>query len=768
VDRFYNFVLKHPLWVVLITLITTLALALGGQKLEFKSDYRVYFDDDNAEFAAFESMQRIYTKSDNVALVVASDDSIFTHEHLAAIHWLTEQGWQTPYSTRVDSITNFQHTFADGDDLIVEDLLLETELLSDEKISTIRDVATNEPLLKTRLVSDDEKATIVNITVQLPGVDRTKEQPEVTDYIEQLALDFKERFPDLTLHLSGIIMMNDAFVKASDGDMHTLIPMMFLIVVVFVYLFLRSWAGTVATLLVIVTAILCTMGLVGWNGGYLTSPTAGVPIIIMTLAIADSVHILVTYFQERPLHTTKRLALLSSLRINGLPVFLTSLTTAIGFLSLNFSDSPPFRQLGNYVATGVVFAYLFSMAFLPALLMLLPHKVPKPRQQTGQWMQRLSHSLVRHAKRYFSGSLVVVVALCALIPLNTLDDRFVAYFGKELPFRQASDFMEEHMTGLASIEISVDTQTADGINDPDFLKTLEAFNQWAISQTGVKHINSVLDTLRRLNQNMHADDPAFYRLPEEREMVAQYLLLYEMSLPFGLDLNNQLNVDKSATRIILSLDNLTSTEQMGLEASINEWLDTNAPELKVTLASPSLMFSHIGQRNIISMLEGVFWAFVLISVIFGIAQQSLRYAFYSLLPNLLPASAAFGVWALIDGQVGLALSVVAGMTLGIVVDDTIHFLSKYRYARVDKSLKTTEAIHHTFQGVGQALWVTTCVLVAGFLVLAQSSFLINADLGLLTAITLVIALLVDFLFLPALLLLFDGNKASNSAQKVTS
>jgi predicted RND superfamily exporter protein len=566
----------------------------------------------------------------------------------------------------------------------------------------------------------------------------------------------------------GIIMMNNAFVTASDKDMHTLIPTMFAVVIVFVYLFLRSWAGTATTLLVIVTAIVSTMGSIGWSGGFLTSPTAAVPIIIMTLAIADSVHILVTYFQERPLHSSKRLALLSSLRMNGMPVFLTSLTTAIGFLSLNFSDSPPFRQLGNYVATGVVFAYLYSIAFLPALMMLLPHKVPAPRKQRDQWLRRLSHSMVKQPKAYFWGSLFIALFLCALMPLNTLNDRFVAYFGHDIPFRQASDFMEENMTGLSTIEISIDSKIANGINDPQLLQTLESFNQWAITLDGVKHINSILDTLRRLNQNMHADDPSFYRLPDEREMVAQYLLLYEMSLPYGLDLNNQLNVDKSSTRIILSLNNLTSTEQIQLEASINDWFKSNAKYLEVSLASPSLMFAHIGQRNIISMLEGIFWALILISLIFGIAQKSIRYALYSLLPNLLPASAAFGVWAIIDGQVGLALSVVAGMTLGIVVDDTIHFLSKYRYARVNKSLRTPEAIHQTFQGVGQALWITTCVLVAGFMVLAQSSFLINADLGLLTAITLVIALLVDFLFLPALLLLFDAKSTSKPSSKVTS
>ena len=155
------------------------------------------------------------------------------------------------------------------------------------------------------------------------------------------------------------------------------------------------------------------------------------------------------------------------------------------------------------------------------------------------------------------------------------------------------------------------------------------------------------------------------------------------------------------------------------------------------------------------MLIGISFALILISALLGVALRSVRYGLISLLPNLAPAAMGFGIWYFIDGQVGLALSVVAGMTLGIVVDDTVHFLSKYRHARIDKGKNAEEAVHYAFASVGRALWITTLVLVAGFLVLAQSSFKINADMGLLTAITILIALVVDFLFLPPLLMKLD-------------
>jgi predicted RND superfamily exporter protein len=267
---------------------------------------------------------------------------------------------------------------------------------------------------------------------------------------------------------------------------------------------------------------------------------------------------------------------------------------------------------------------------------------------------------------------------------------------------------------------------------------------------------------------MHSDDPAFYSLPSDRELSAQYLLLYEMSLPYGLDLNNQLNVDKSATRVIATFENLTSTQQIEIESRIYNWFAENAPQVEVEIASPNLMFAHIGQRNIKSMLLGTTVALILISLILGFALKSLKFGLISLIPNIAPAAMGFGVWYFIDGQIGLALSVVAGMTLGIIVDDTVHFLSKYLHARRDRNKDPKAAVEYAFASVGKALWITTFVLVAGFMVLAQSSFKLNADMGLLTAITILIALIVDFLFLPALLMKLDKNNLSTTEDNSNS
>jgi len=224
-----------------------------------------------------------------------------------------------------------------------------------------------------------------------------------------------------------------------------------------------------------------------------------------------------------------------------------------------------------------------------------------------------------------------------------------------------------------------------------------------------------------------------------------------------LDLNNQINIDKSATRLTVTIKNLSSNEVLALEERAQHWLKNNVPAAMQTVgSSPTVMFANIGMRNIHGMLIGAVMALVLISLTLIIALRSLKFGLISLVPNLVPTAMAFGLWGLFVGQVGLGLSVVAGLTIGIVVDDTVHYLSKYLRARREQGLAPPQAVRYAFRSVGLALWVTSVVLVAGFLTLSQSHFVLNSEMGIMTAVTIVLALTADFLFLPPLLMKLES------------
>ncbi|OTW22733.1 RND transporter [Vibrio parahaemolyticus] len=747
---------KYSLLVLLATIFLIIVATIGGKNLYFRGDYDIFFDGTNKQLLAFDEIQTTFAKTDNLAIVIAPEDGdIFTPQTLSLIQKITVDAWQVPYSSRVDSIANYQHTEAFDDDLLVEDLLYSEYELTPERISKVKSIALSEPVLKSALVSEKGDVTVVNITVQLPEMDKTAEVEEVVSSINAMIDRYQRAYPDVTFHKAGIIAMNHAFMTAAQDDSSTLVPTMLVVILVFLTIMLRSILSVIATLIVIIGSVMATMGIFGWAGMFLSTATVNVPTLIMTLAVADCVHVIATMRQSMKNGFTKAQSIERSIALNFVPILITSVTTAIGFLMMNMSDSPVLRDFGNLSALGVMVACFLSVTLLPALLKLLPiHVKMETSQDQKHVMDRLGDFVVSQRRALLPLSVAVIVVCASLIPLNKVNDESVEYFGQRNEFRQAADFMEERISGMTNISIAIKTNESQGIAAPDFLNTIGEFSSWLRDQPETDHVATLADVYKRLNKNMHGDEEAYYSLPQARELAAQYLLLYEMSLPYGLDLNNQINVDKSSIKMVLTVANLGSVELVDLENRIYQWFAEHAPQYQVVASSPSLMFAHIGETNMASMLSTLPITLVLISALLIFALRSVRLGLISLMPNIAPAVIGFGLWALISGEINLGLSVVVTLTLGIVVDDAVHFLSKYQRARREGQT-AEQAVRYAFHTVGRALWITTVVLVAGFSVLAMSSFRLNADMGQLSAIVIFIALVVDFLFLPTLLMLFD-------------
>ena len=686
-------------------------------------------------------------------VLTPKDGNVFTRETLAVVEKLTEKAWQIPYSIRVDSISNFQNTYAEGDDLVVGDLVSDAEQLTDQQLKKIKEIAVNEPLLAQRLISPKGHVTSISATIQLPGKDEVKEVPEVVKFARALAEEISVAAPNVDIRLSGMVLMNNAFSESAQGDMGSLVPLSFAIMFIVLLILLKSISTTIGTILVIFLSILTGMGLGGHIGFPLTPPSVSSTTIILTVAIANSVHVLITFIHEMRKGKNKNDALVESLRINIQPVFLASITTAIGFLTMNFSEVPPFQHLGNFVAMGVGASFILSVTFLPALMSILPVRIKPKKDDDDKLMIKLGDFVVNKQKQLIIGMGLVIIILVSFLPRNELNDVFVHYFDESVTFRQNSDYIDENLTGLYIVDYSLESGEESGISNPEFLKDAEAFANWYREQPETRHVNIFTDIMKRLNKNMHADDQAWYKIPQQRDLAAQYLLMYEMSLPYGLDLNNQINVNKSAVRMTVSIATISSNDIIALEKRAQKWLKENVTSIKSANGSgPTVMFANIGKRNITSMLWGTTLALILISGILIFALRSFKIGLISMIPNLIPAAMGFGLWGLLVGEVGLALSIVTTMTLGIVVDDTVHFLSKYLRARREHGYSAPEAVRYAFRTVGRALLTTSIVLVAGFLVLAQSHFELNSGMGLLTAIVITFALAADFFFLPPLLL----------------
>ncbi|WP_088427885.1 efflux RND transporter permease subunit [Vibrio vulnificus] len=747
---------RFSFWTLIISLMAIVATAMGAKNLYFRGDYNIFFDGSNAQLQAFDEIQTTFAKTDNIALVLApKSGDVFDQRTLTQIQEMTEQAWQVPYSSRVDSLANYQHTEAVDDDLLVEDLLYQSYPLTAERIAKVRAVAMSEPLLVNALVSEKGDVAVINITMQMPGVDETAEVNEVVAYVEQMLSHYRAEYPDVTIYKAGIIAMNHSFAMAAQNDSATLVPTMLLVILVFLTLMLRSFLSVLATLVVIIGAIVATLGIIGWAGMFLHVASVNVPTLIMTLAVADCVHVIASMRHFMRQGMPKSQAIHRSVTLNFVPIIITSVTTAIGFLMMNMSDSPVLRDFGNLSALGVMIACVLSVSLLPALLNLLPVRFSaKQAAKSSDIMDKLADLVVHRRNVLLPLSIVVIAGSAALIPYNKVNDESVKYFDTSSEFRQAADFMEQRIGGMTTMSIAIKTHQSQGIASPEFLEVLGEFTRWLREQPETDHVASLSDIYKRLNKNMHGDDSAYYALPAERELAAQYLLLYEMSLPFGLDLNNQVNVDKSSVKLQLTVKNLGSVELVALEERIYQWFASHAPRYQVVASSPSLMFAHIGETNMASMLSTLPITLILISALMIFALRSWRLGVISLVPNIAPAVIGFGLWALISGEINLGLSVVVTLTLGIVVDDAVHFLAKYQHARKEGQ-NAEQAVRYAFHTVGRALWITTVVLVAGFSVLAMSQFRLNSDMGQLSAIVIFVALVIDFVLLPSLLMRFD-------------
>jgi predicted RND superfamily exporter protein len=765
--RYGRWVIRWRVPILLVTLVAAVVAASGARFLYFSQDYRVFFSKKNPQLEAFEALQNIYTQSDNVFFVVdPPDGEAFSSETLAAIEDLTAAAWKIPFAMRVDAVTNFQHTRANGDDLIVEDLVRDAHELPADVLEAREAIALAEPALYQQLIGPDADVTAVNVTLQFPRLSQD-EQTQTVAAARELAARIEGDHPGVEVYITGMAMLNIAFQEASATDMTSLIPIMFFGIMIVMGVLLRSVTGTAVTFVIIGLSVATAMGLAGWLGMGITPPSASAPTMILTLAVADSIHVLVSMLREMRLGRSRHDALVESIRVNLQPIFLTSLTTAIGFLSMNLSDAPPFHDLGNITAMGVAAAFVFSVTLLPALASMLPFRVAVRDDAGSPWADRLGAFVVRRRRTLLWGSTAVVLILAALIPRNELNDQFVEYFDESIQFRSDTDFATEHLSGLYRLEFSLSAGESGGISNPAYLRALDAFSEWYLAQPNVLHVSTLSTTMKRLNKSLHGDDPAYYRLPESRDLAAQYLLLYEMSLPYGMDLNNQINVDKSATRFIVTLTDVSTQEIQSTTAAGERWLEDHAPpSMRTHAASTAIMFASITQRNIRSMLSGTLLAFVFVSLALVAALRSFRYGILSLIPNLIPAAMAFGVWGLFVGQINVGLSIVVAMTFGIVVDDSVHFLSKYVRARREGHRDAEAAVRYAFHAVGPALIVTTIVMAAGFGILSYSTFDMNASMGRLTAITVVLALAADFFLLPPLLMLIDAKERATISTQV--
>ncbi|MDX1692151.1 MAG: efflux RND transporter permease subunit [Ketobacteraceae bacterium] len=750
----------------LLSVLAMLLLVAGSAflaRLSLDNHFSIFFDAQDVRLQEYNKIQKEFVRTDNVLVAIApAEGEVFNPAFVTRLRRFTEASWQVPFVKRVDSITNYQHVFSTEGGITIRSLAsgdgdnLDMDLLRERTLS--------EKDLVGALIDPQGQVTGVNLLLDMP-----KDPAAPADVMSAVRQLMDEHFlPEDQVHVHGIVALNNAFMEATERDGMTLMPLMFLVISVLLMVLLGSWRAAAGVLLVVTLGSWSVVVAIAAFGFDLNMVNVVAITIVMTLAVADCVHLVSTYQEALKEGMTPEVAARQSLSVNFVPVLITSLTTAIGFLALLFSNSPPIRELGIVTATGVLSVFVFSVT---VFVWLLPVISVKHREAPGfmdQWMHKLAEGVLGRRVLVVVGFALVSPILVFLAFTNEINDHASHYFSKDAEFAKSTAFISDHLTGLDTLSFELATGEGYGINEVGYIEKLSAFGEWLASQPEVVHVKSYVEVLKRINQYTHGGDADYYRLPDSKKQASQFLLLYSMSTTFGLGIEDRVNFDQSATRIEarLAIDN--PREMLSLTQKAEAWVEQNWPGVQLTSSSVPKLFADIGIENIRSMLQGNFFAVLAIALLLVVAFGSWRFGLVSVLPNLVPALVALGIWALISAKINLAASIVFAVTLGIIVDDSVHFIHKYLLA-LRGGRSPEDAIRYAFANVGRALVVTTLVLGLGFAMLGFSDFAVNSVMGILVCITLVVALVVDLLFLPLVLLwlgkrkLLTGDKISASS-----
>ncbi len=758
-NRYIETLLRFRWWVIGLSLLLSLGVGLGLKNLRFSDDARDFFAPSDPLRQALELVQNAYA-NDRTALVAfaPSSQTVFEPATLDAMQRFTQRAWQLPHVRRVDSLTNFQHIESRPGEIVVRDLVKNPTTLSAAQLEQLRRTALAEPLLVKRLVSSSGHVAAVAISVAIPG-QVANEKTTTVKALNQLVAEFKAAHPDIALHSAGELLLDHAYADLAQQDAMTLVPLMYAFIFGVMFLALRSLMGVLATLVLLSLALVLALGAAGLLGIKLTAVSVTAPTILMTITVANCMHLLLGVIQGMGRGLSQPQAVKEATAANVPLIAVACGTDALGFFSMCLSDVPPFVDFGIVLGVGALGVFVFSVTLLPALAAVLPLKGRPVLVARGAWLGQMAGRIARRPGPVFGAALLLNLAAGWFLMQNQLQDNFIDYVSPKVEFRRDADFISEQLTGVHELLYSIPAAGPGGVAEVEYLQHLARLTDWLRQQPEVFNVASLSDVIKRVHRTLSDGDPAAYSIPEQPNAAAQMLQLFEMSLPPGLSLTDQVRIDRSASKLTVIVKDISSSDLIALDQRVQAWMGAQLPAYMAARGTGlSLMFSHLGQKNVASTLQGYVLQIGLISLVVGLVLRSLRLGLISLIPNVIPSLLAFGIWGAAVGHVGLSVAVVAVLTYGIIVDDTIHSLFKYHHARSRLGLDAQAAIEHTYSTAGVSVLFTALVLVIGFLALTLSNFDLNADLGLMSALTIGIAAIVDLLLLPPLLLALDRRR----------
>ncbi|MDF1878606.1 MMPL family transporter [Sulfurimonas sp. SAG-AH-194-C20] len=759
-EKFVNRVIKFRWVIAVIIPLITIIMASSLKTLEFEGSYRIWFGEESKILKNYDNFRAIFGNDDTVTIMFTSEDGIFTKEALASIDTITKKLWQTQYIARVDSITNFQYVHSDEeypDEVVVEDFIEDPQSYTLKQLLAKKEIALKQDIIVGKLISKDARTTMIAGRM----TPKAGDDPQVSFKLRDAVLKIiapEEKKNGYKFYLGGGPIINTSFIEIAQHDGGIFTPAVILIAMVLLLLIFRKFSSMIVSIIVVIFTFLIVLSIQVLLGFKLNNFTANIPVFVVAIGIADAMHLLWIYTMARKKGMSNHESIHYSVKKNFLAIFLTSITTSIGFASLGISAVVPIQTLGIATASAALLAFVLTILFVPAMLAILNPNIKADKNimeaKHHPFAVWYTHFLSQNAKLILTLSTLLFIGIGVGIFQANVDSNTVKYFKEDFPFRVAVKEMQDKLTGPMSYEIIVDSKVNDGIKDPKFLHTVENFYRELSSKySDVRHLDSLLDIIKVFNNVMNDSKT----VPKNKELVAQYLLLYSLSLPQGMELNDKMDINERLLRVSASLNLIDTSKDLEIINWIENWWSKTP--YSATVNGQTVMFAHMQHDVTDTLIQSITLAVVLISIIMLLIFRNWRMLPLFIVPNILPIALVVGVMGWLDIDIDMGVAIAGAIIIGVAVDDTIHFMVKYIEAR-KRGDSLEEAMKYVMSYAGSAIIFTTIVLSLAFLVFIFSDFNPNYHFGVVTASALIIAVVVDLVALPALLMIIDDREES--------
>lgn len=733
--------------------------------LSLKSDfsYRAWYSEDDPLLKFYDKFENKFGNDDSVIIAIKSKSSLVTPKDLKIIYEVTEEMWKIPGIIRVDSLANYDAISTENEDINIGPLLDEEliQKISIKDIPNIKSKISGKKLVEDYLISRDEKMTIVRGIVK-PSLKQRVDNKELILQARKLNEQMGLKHPDLKFYFAGTATFIHIFTEITERDVSVLMPLLlglFVIVLFFIY---RNKAGVLIPFSCLITSVLMMLGVAGYLGHSVTTISSAAPSILLTVAIADAIHILTVYFFALKQGHTNEEAVRYSLTKNFYPTLLTTLTTSIGFLSFSNSLIKSIAELGVEVGIGVIFAWISAYFLIGPILVLQTQSQQKtkgPNKPDADKVNASELEISSFVQKYVTwiiqfrvpitlitiGLLILSIYGARSLEVNLNPD---AQFKHNHPYKVSMRALEENMGPMSQVEFLIDAKLEDGAKDPEFLNKVQDFEFWLNSLPYVRKTISINDILKELNQALSGGDSENFVIPKTKEMVGQNLFFYSLGLPPGRELNDRISLKSDAMRLTAIWSIITS-KQANEEISK---MEAKAREigLNATVTGKMPLFHELTPYVVKSFIDSFSIALIAIFIILVFVLKSLKLGLLALVPNIFPLILGAGVYSMTGEYLDIASVLIASVCLGIAVDDSIHFLFEYqKYRKENFTIKRTFEI--IFTNTAPSLFNTTFLIAIGFGSFIVADYIPNAKFGIMVSIVLCFALIADFIVLPALL-----------------